>query len=84
MLAVKQLFSRSEDCDHVDGVKSEPFNVGILSPTGVCAVATPLHSLYQGSPNYDLRAKSENCVTIVLKDLGLKHGHLKCDYLEVS
>ena len=28
------------------------------TPTIVCAVPTPLHSLYQGSPNYDPRAKS--------------------------
>ena len=28
------------------------------APTMVCAVTTPLHSLYQGSPNYGPRAKS--------------------------
>jgi len=34
-------------CFRVSGIKSQPFTTWVLDPTRVCAVTTPLHSLYE-------------------------------------
>ena len=47
----------SEDCVRVNVVKSQLFSVGLLP--FVCAVTTPLHSPYQGSPNCGPRTTSD-------------------------
>jgi len=52
------------------------------TPAMVCAVTTPLHSLYQGSPNYGPRAKSNlrsHFTRTRYRSLDLKIGSLESE-----
>jgi len=37
----------AEVCVHAREVKSQPFTVGVGTPTKVCAATNPLHSLHE-------------------------------------
>jgi len=57
-LAVKPLYSCSEERVPLDGVKSQPFSVGLRQWCVLSPVTTPLYtSLYQSSPHYAPGAK---------------------------